>query len=323
MYGVPQPPVASLATLASTVGDLRQIGFYLQDQIKLERWILTLTGRSDQANNTTINKLNRTTLQQSDAAQTGRAGLSYLFDNGVAPYVAYATSFEPTPGTDAQGNPFKPTTGKSSEVGIKYKPVGLDALFTVAWFDTVQQNVLTANPVNPLFSVQTGEVEVKGFEFEARASLNDRFDLIAGYSALDPRVTQTNTVGGVGKYMPQVALQTASLWGMYTMRDGPLAGWGFGAGARYVGKNYADALNTIEVPNYVLVDATITYDFGYMRPDLKGLKFQLNATNLANAYYVVTCYNATYCVLGAERTVLATLKYQFPVADATGNRIVK
>jgi iron complex outermembrane receptor protein len=292
----------------------------MQDQIKLERWILTLTGRADEDNNTTMNKLTRTTVQQHDTARTGRAGLSYVFDVGVAPYIAYATSFQPTPGIDAQGSPFKPTTGETHEVGIKYQPVGINALFTVAMFDILQQNVLTTNPINPLFSIQTGEVRVKGVEFEARASLNDRFDLVGGYSLLDPRVTQTTVPGGVGKYLPTVALQSASLWGMYTVRDGALAGWGLGAGTRYVGKNYADALNTIEVPSNVLFDAALTYDFSYLRRDLQGLKFQLNATNIGNAYYVVTCFNSTYCVLGAERTILATLKYQWPAVAAAGDR---
>jgi iron complex outermembrane receptor protein len=328
VYGMPQPPVYALSTFLDAVGDLRQIGLYAQDQIKLERWILTLSGRADQANNTVINKPTAftpgaTTQQQRDTAQTGRAGLSYVFDSGVAPYIAYATSFEPTPGVDAQGNAFKPTTGKSSEVGIKYQPVGINALFTAAFFDITQQNVLTTNPANVSFSIQTGEVRVKGFEFEARVSLTDRFDLVGGYSRLDPRVTQTNTVGGVGKYMTSVALETASLWGMYTMRDGPMAGWGFGAGVRHIGRNYADALNTIDVPPYELFDAALTYDFGYLRHDLKGLKFQLNATNLANKYYVVNCSGINYCALGAGRTILATLKYQWPVADAKDNRILK
>jgi len=331
VYGASQPPIPALTPFANTVGDLRQTGFYLQDQMKLERWILTLTGRSDQANNTTINKLNLTTIQQRDAAQTGRAGLSYVFDNGVAPYIAYATSFEPTPGIDAQGNPFKPTMGASSEVGIKYKPIGIDALYTAALFDTTQQNVLTTNPASPSFNIQIGEIRVKGFEFEGRASLNNRFDLVAGYSRLDPRVTQS-TQGNVGKYVVNVALETASLWGMYTMRDGPFAGWGFGAGIRYVGKSYADPLNVVEVPSFTLFDAAVTYDFGYLRTDLKGLKFQLNATNLTDQYYVNKCSGTDdkngiptvrYCVLGAARTILATLKYQWAPVDERNNGVLK
>src|SRR5262249_43833416 len=149
-------------------------------------------------------------------------------------------------------------------------------LFTAALFDTTQQNVLTANLANPLFSVQTGEVRVKGIELEAKVSLTDRLDIIAGYSHLDPRITKDNS-GNVGHYMPNFALETASLWGMYTVRDGPLAGFGFGGGVRHAGRSYADAANTFAVGSYTVFDAALTYDFAYVRPDWKGLKAQLNA----------------------------------------------
>jgi iron complex outermembrane receptor protein len=230
---------------------------------------------------------------------------------GLAPYVVYSTSFQPTPGTDLAGRPFKPTTGKSQEVGIKYQPTGVNALITAAWYDTTQQNVLTPDPLNPFFSVQLGEINSKGFEFEAKASLSDRLDLIAGYASLSPRVTKS-TGPNLGKYVANVALETASLWGMYTHRDGPFAGWGIGAGARYIGVSYADALNAIVVPPYTLYDMAFTYDFGYLRREMQGLQMQVNVTNLANKYYVSSCFNLTYCALGAARTYLLTLRYQWP-----------
>ena len=40
------------------------------------------------------------------------------------------------------------------------------------------------------------------------------------------------------------------------------------------------------IPSYTLFDAAISYDFAYLRPDLKGWKAQVNATNLTNRYYV-------------------------------------
>ncbi len=324
VYGAPQVPVDAMFPLLHNTGDLRQTGFYIQDQIKLDRWILSLTGRSDQANNTVIDKLGTPapTINQNDSALTGRAGLTYVFPNGVAPYVVYSTSFQPAPGVDFQGAPFKPTTGESKEIGIKYQPVGMNALFTAALYDTTQQNVLTPDPAHPFFSVQLGEIKVKGFEFEASVSINDRLDIVAGYSRLDPRVTQT-TGPNIGQNVANVALETASLWGMYTMRDGPFAGWGVGAGVRYVGISYADIMNTIEVSPYTLFDAAVTYDFSYLSRELRGLKFQLNATNLANRYYVTSCFDLRYCSLGAERTILASLKYQWPQSDVKAPGIYK
>ncbi|MGE0036421.1 MAG: TonB-dependent siderophore receptor [Xanthobacteraceae bacterium] len=317
MYGVPQVPVASMLTVLHSKGDLRQLGFYMQDQIRLDNWILMLTGRSDIANNTTNNLLTRTVTEQYDRAETGRAALSYVLPFGLAPYVVYSTSFQPTPGVDVAGRPFKPTTGKSQEVGIKYQPPGVNALITAAWYDTTQQNVLTTDPLNPFFSIQTGEINSKGFEFEAKASLSDRLDLIGSYASLSPRVTKSNA-GNVGKYLANTALETAALWGMYTNREGLLAGWGFGAGVRYIGTSYADALNNIVIPSFTLYDAAVTYDFAYLRRDLRGLQMQVNVSNLTNKYYVANCFNLTYCSLGAARTVLLTLRYQWPQSGVKG-----
>lgn len=42
---------------------------------------------------------------------TGRAGLGYVFDNGIAPYISYATSFDPVP-VPTTGQLLEPTTGK-------------------------------------------------------------------------------------------------------------------------------------------------------------------------------------------------------------------
>lgn len=306
------PPKSSLAPVINTKSDQDQLGFYLQDQIKLDRFILTLTGRQDFAVSRTDNRNTGVVTTQNDQAFTGRAGLTYVFDSGIAPYVVYATSFNPTLGTTLDGNPFKPTTGETKEIGVKFQPPGTNALFTAAVFETTQQNTLTPDPRNPFFSVQTGAVRVQGLELEGKLSITDQWDMVAGYSHLDPRVTQTNVPGGVGKYVVNVAIDQASLWNMYTFRDGPLAGLGIGGGVRYVGRSYADTVNAIEIPDFTLFDAALKYDFAYLWPQMKGMTLQINATNIFNRYYVSTCViNLTYCGLGSGRQVLATLRYRW------------
>ena len=58
-----------------------------------------------------------------------------------------------------------------TEVGVKIEPTGLNGRFGVALFDLKRQNVLTTNPINPLQSVQTGEVTSRGIELEAVANV--------------------------------------------------------------------------------------------------------------------------------------------------------
>ena len=126
-------------------------GLYAQDQIKFdERWILTIGGRQDWARIADQDELSITPVQkQKDQKLTYRGGLTYLTDFGLAPYVSYTQSFLPQAGSDFFGTPFEPTTGEQYEAGIKYQPLGLNALATAAVFDLTKQNVLTPDPSHP------------------------------------------------------------------------------------------------------------------------------------------------------------------------------
>jgi len=289
-----------------------QLGLYAQDQIKSGGFVFTLGGRQDWVSTDTYNRLANKMTQQSDRSFTWHTGLLYRFDNGFAPYVSYATSFQPTSGTTAEGASFKPTTGQQYEAGIKYQPPGWNALLTAAVFDLTQQNVLTSDPdaSHPAGSqVQTGEVRSRGVELSAVTSLKNGLSLRASYTYLDNRITQAND-GTIGHILNNTPRNFAAVWGDYTIQDGPLAGLGFGGGVRYVGSSYATNANTYAIPDFTLIDAAIHYDFGKLRPDLKGLTAKVNATNLFDKVYVSYC-SAVGCRWGEGRTVYATLSYKW------------
>ena len=177
-----------------------------------------------------------------------------MFDVGLSPYVSYATSFTPNLGADSAGKSFRPTTGEGAEVGVKFKPNGSNFMITAALFDIRQKDVLTADPANFFFNVQTDAVRVRGFELELKGNLTRELEIVAGYSHLDPRVT-SSIAGYAGKYMINTAQDQGAIWGKYTWYDGPLAGLGLGAGVRYVGETYGDNFNTFVVPSYAVADA--------------------------------------------------------------------
>lgn len=290
-----------------------QTGIYVQDQIKLDRFTLSLTGRQDWASVETVSTgfyPPAGTYQRDDSARTGRVGLSYLFDFGLAPYLNYSTSFVPNVGASATGGGFKPTTGEGKEIGVKFMAPGSNLMLTAALFDIRQNDILTSDPFNPLLSIQTDQARVRGYEFEVRGNVTRELEIVGGYSKLDPEITKSVASANVGNYMPNVNLEQASLWAKYTWYDGPVAGLGLGGGIRYVGENYGDPANTIYIPSHTLLDATVSYDLGYLGRDLEGWHAQINGTNLEDEYYVASCQGAlTYCGLGAGRTVLGTLRY--------------
>lgn len=288
-----------------------QIGVYAQDQLRFGNWRLLLGGREDWAFSSDEDKIANTTTNQQDRKFSGRAGVVYHFDSGFAPYISYATSFQPTVGTDAAGVAFKPTTGQQEEVGIKYQPKGGNSFVTVSAFNLTQQNVLTTDPNNPSFDIQTGEIRSRGVEVEGKANLSEGLNVIVAYSYMANVVTKANdgTEGKTPVFMPK---NKASLWLDYLFgKSSSLPGIQLGGGVRFVGTTYGDAANSFKVPSYTLFDAAVSYDFGAMSQKLEGVKLLVNATNLADTKYVPGCVNSLFCTYGERRKILATLRYQW------------
>lgn len=285
----------------------RQYGIYAQDEIRFGNFIATFAGRSDWAENKTTVAGVRT--DKDDHALTGRAALLYRFDNGIAPYVSFAQSFTPLAGTDANGRAFDPERGLQSEAGIKYQPVGTNALLSAAVFDLTRENLLTSDLARPGFSVQIGEARSRGVELEAKASLDFGLNVAASFTYLDTKYTRDNS-GLQGLVPTGVPRHIASLWLYYDVPATLVPGLSIGAGVRYVGSNF-NTNNTIEIPSVGLVDAALRYDFGKLVPQLTGMALQVNVKNLFDKDYVGTCYTSTTCAYGQGRVVTAGLSYRW------------
>ncbi|MGO1076529.1 TonB-dependent siderophore receptor [Inquilinus sp. CA228] len=305
-------PITRPAAYTSPDRTENLLGLYAQDQIRLDQLSLLLGGRFDRAAISNENDLAGTSTDQVFTKFTWRAAAIYNFDNGLAPYASYSTSFDPSVTANAYGPPFQPTTGEQYEIGIKYQPPGFDGLFTVAAFDLRQQNVLTRDPTPgaPINAyVQTGEIRSRGIEVEAKVSPIEGLNLIGSFTWLDPEVTRSNGPD-LHKRPVSVPRTTASAWGDYTLRDGTLGGLTLGAGLRYVGSAYADAANTQEIPDYVVFDASLRYDLSRLDSRLDGTSALLTVTNLFDRV-TYTCNAADFCNYGQGRTILGTLKYRW------------
>lgn len=282
----------------------RQAGAYLQDQIKLDRFTLVLSGRNDWVKTESDSRIG-SDLARDDSKSSGRVGLIYNFDNGLAPYVSYATSYNPIVGINYSTTQlYTPETGQQTEVGVKFKPNGIDAQFGVALFDLKRQNVLTTDASNALLSVQTGEVTSRGLELEALANLAPGFKVSGAFTTYDIFVSKDGDASAIGKRPTNTPRQFTSAWADYTFQSGALAGFGFGGGARYVGPSYADTANLYAVPAYALVDAALHYE-------VQNWRFALNATNLTDKIYVGSCSTYTACFYGDRRRVLASVGYKW------------
>ncbi|MGC5703072.1 TonB-dependent siderophore receptor [Pseudomonas sp. NFXW11] len=298
-------------TFANTLQRADQVGVYAQQQFTFDdHWVLTVGGRQDRSSARTDDRKNNNGSKQDDEKFTYRTGLVYLADNGLAPYISYSTSFDPVLGTNFYGAPYKPTSAKQSEVGVKYQPPGIDSYITLSLFDLTQENVQTADPVQPLNRLQTGEINVRGIELEGKASLARGLDLLAALTLNDAEVSKSNNPLEKGQRPTDTPEKMASLWADYSLPEGPLQGLGFGAGVRYIGATQADAANTQSVPSYTLLDAAVHYDFDKLIPAAKGLRLAVNATNLTDKRYYEGC-SLSSCSAGYDRSVIASLRYRW------------
>lgn len=298
----------------STETIAHQAGVYLQDQVEIGNLNLLGGIRYDRAK-TEIDDLNATNNDSSysGGAFTWRTGALYAFDNGISPYVSYATSFEPALYSPPAGDPaFDPTTAGQFEVGVKYAPEGSGILLTAAYYDLTQKNVIGSQWIGgvPVYQ-QIGKIHNHGVELSARAEVTSSLSVIAGYSYIDSVVKESVDASEVDHMPARIPQHQASLWATYTVDSGALEGLTVGGGMRYLGSSWGNNANTFKVGAVTLFDAMASYDFGAKSPDLKGLSLQVNVKNIGDERYVASCANAYACFYGEGRTIVATLKKQW------------
>lgn len=289
---------------------LNQNGIYFQEQLQWKGLNVMLAGREDWDN--WYNKFQR--------AFTWHAGASYQFGFGLAPYFSYATSFNPQSGNIYGAGQAAPLVGKQWEVGLKYQPPGSKMLFTAAAYDLREDNVLVNDPYHQNFSLQIGQVRVRGVDLSANVNIAEGLNLSATYSYMYPEnsrsnLTSKNLAGNLvstqGKSPTELPRNTVSLLVDYKFPRGILQGLSFNAGMRYVGFTQGDMANSFHVPGYTVFDGGADYDFGKLSSTLKGVNFRVSLVNAFNKEYVVECTSGTSCGWGQLRRVFGTIGYRW------------
>jgi iron complex outermembrane receptor protein len=288
-------------------------GVYAQDQMSWQNWRLTLGGRHDWFSSrfeAGAAGAAPTETKQKDAQSTGRVALSYVTSFGLAPYVSYATSFVPNSGTVLSGSVAVPTTGEQVEAGVKYDLPGQNVSLRAAVFELRQNNAVIYEVVNGFNRQVQLDMRSRGFEIEGVASLTNGLSIQASYAYNDARILKL-TAEAEGNRLTSIPYHTASLWLDYEVQGGPMRGLGLGGGVRYVGASLGDNLNRPILDNKprTLLDASLRYDLENLDPRLKGMRVQVNATNLLDKREQ-TC-TAGFCYFDEGRKVIASLRYRW------------
>lgn len=304
------PVYGSAVTLGARSGSINEmdvLGVYFQNQMKINKKVVVLLGgRQDHATVSDRDVFTGASPagDQKNSAFTGRAGIVYLADNGLAPYASFGQSFEPQTGRDRLGNRFKPTTGEQYEVGIRYQPEGSNTMLSAAVYQLTQSDLLGGDPVSPTFNYQIGQVRSKGLELEARTKIGRNTNLIATYAYTDARTIRSSplTPQNAGRRVGGVPQDQVSIWSDYTFGAFGLPGLKVGGGVRYVGTTTSDFNDTTRTPAYTVLDAMMAYTMGPWR-------FALNASNLTDKTYEAVC--PFRCFYGEPRRIIGTLSYRW------------
>ncbi|ODU61519.1 MAG: TonB-dependent receptor [Comamonadaceae bacterium SCN 68-20] len=307
VYGQPLGPAVPAGN--SSTLQTKRMGLYLQDQMKIgEKWVLLLGGRYD-----TLRYDERAFFTgekwadgEKSNAFTGRAGLVYLGEGGVAPFLSYSESYEPTEGRDREGRRFKPTTGTQIEAGVRWQPPGADTLVSAAVYQLTRDNLTVTDPEDPNYAIQHGRVRSRGAELEARTRVGRNAHLIAAYAYTDARTVRASPLQPAQEGARSIAVpyHQVSLWADYDFGAFGLPGLKVGAGVRHMGEARGMAHGTpVSVPSFTLFDAMVGYHTGPWR-------FALNLSNLADKTYIGSC--AMYgCFYGEPRKLIGTATYRW------------
>ncbi|NEU12653.1 TonB-dependent receptor [Methylobacterium sp. BTF04] len=230
-------------------------------------------------------------------------------------------AFDVTPYFTAYGNRsagFLPTYSVNNLTGLTAEPEQQDLYeyggrfflldkkltLTLSYFDLRATNVSICDAILGCNFVQVvpGQSS-KGVEFDIQGEIFPGFNIIGSFSSTKVKYESplfSLPFAGTPQY-------TASLWGSYTIQDGPMHGLTLGFGARGNSNsptNYGGDTSAFNVPGYVTADAMIGYDF-----DRWSLQFKIN--NMMNKYYYQPSYSANYIGIGQGRNFLFSAKYSF------------
>ncbi|MCI1013206.1 MULTISPECIES: TonB-dependent siderophore receptor [Herbaspirillum] len=242
----------------------RTLATYVQDQAHYGRWHFT-------------GALRLTQLEFQEAEQgtdktyhhvSPRVGVNYDLLQGLALYAGYATAFRAPFGFIGSTIP-KPETSRNIELGIKLDDKARKLSGTLAVFEQTRDNVATADPGNPLVSIQTGQQRARGFEADMTWEPVRALSLLANYAYTQAVVTQDNTIP-VGDTLARVPRHSGRLAFRYRVLDGAAEGLSFGAGITALGQRQLTLPNTVSVPGMATVDAQAAYDFGQYTLQLSG-----------------------------------------------------
>ena len=288
---------------------------FVQDEIKLnDNWIVVAGLRYDNFDIDVVDSIevangaedgNSGFLSSSDSQVSPRAGLIYKPAESVSIYASYSKSFLPRSGDQfltlsLSSQALEAEEFENKEIGVKWN-LSDSLSVTAAAFEVERENGTAQDPNNPEASILTG-TETKGFEVQVVGKLSERWVINAGYSNLDGEEMGRIVDGTLAnRDLAQLPEHMLTLWNQYEVNDK----WRVALGVIYQSEQYASLNNTVELPDFVRVDAALYYDYS------EDVKIQLNVENLFDEDYFPSAHNDNNIATGEPLNARLSLQYKF------------
>lgn len=304
---VPDFPLSSIQYFSS-----RTHSFFWQDLISItEKLKVNVGGRFDNvlrvsrtdpwANGQPLSRGPEDRLEQS--AYTYRIGVVQSITDSQEVYFSSATSFQPVVQVSADGRQLDPETGRSYEIGHRWR--GFNGRFTAntAWYRIVRKHVVIPL-ANQLFD-QAGQQSSKGVDIDLNGDLGSGIRLVANYGYTLPRFDEYFEGNGLvnlsGNRPRFVQRHAANLWLTKIFRSG----FNASIGGRYLSSVFTSDRNTIRLGGWSTASAAVGYR-------AKFYDWSLNAENLFNRRrYFVSEINGNQIYPGSPIDVFTTIKFRF------------
>ncbi len=278
---------------------------YLQDELHFWQNMvrLTLAGRYTFVEETEYGAVT------DDQKFTPRVGLSVSLDEQTSVYVLYDQAFVPQAGSDYQQEKFDPSTGNNLEAGLKKDWFGGTWNSTLAVYQITKNNVLTADPAHPNFSIQLGQTKTKGVEFDVRGEIVKGLNLTFNYAYTDSKITKDTDESVVGNATPGATKHITNTWLSYRQPLGTLEGIGISLGYQWQIERsswyvFDDSENAL--PDYFRLDGAVSWQN-------ENFSLALNVNNLLDKYLYSGSPYADYFYWQTEpgRNFRLTIGYKF------------
>ncbi|MBV9558152.1 MAG: TonB-dependent siderophore receptor [Pseudolabrys sp.] len=291
-----------LASDARNTTNLDVAAAYVQDQVRLTRWLEFIGGaRFERFDLSYLNLNNQSvllgqTFNRVDNLVSPRLGVVLKPVEQLSFYASYAVSYLP-----ASGDQFNsltpglivadPEKFVNKEVGVKWD-ITPRLAFTTALYRLDRTNSRFPDPANAGFFILSGATRAQGVETSLTGYVTDKWQMTAGYAYTDARIVgNTSATITAGNRVALVPYNQFSLWNRYDFNDT----WGAGLGVIANSNFYASSDDTVLLPSYARVDGAIFYKLN------RHLRAQLNVENIFGVRYYPTADGNNNITPGSPR----------------------